>query len=379
MRLFLCLPMLACALLTCGSDARATQNRLISITDYGAVPGGNHDATGAINAAIAAARLRGRAVLVPAGVFRHRSFSLTGVTMVGEGPASVLLAPNSHDSNIYLRGSSPQLRDLAVRVESTKRDAANFAIYIDHAVGAVVEDVAVDGGNAGGIFNFGGSGGRIVGNSVQNTLADAIHNTNGAHDILIANNRVRNAGDDMIAVVSYSGEIPVRNILIRDNDLANSNESRGISVVGGHNITIVGNVIARTGCCAGIYLASEASYKTQSVRDVVVRDNVLIGNSGRTQHGAIMLFADNRSVRSISIAGNTIIDARHSAIRLLGNVSGVTLLDNRLIRPADQGIDGRGHDVHCAGNTLNGRPADDATCDSAREVIHVTGATLQEQ
>ena len=82
-------------------------------------------------------------------------------------------------------------------------------------------------------MDFGGSHGTIAHNVVRNTLADGIHNTHGAHDIIIDHNTVRAAGDDMIAVVSYGGEALCHDILIVDNDVADQEWGRGISVVGG--------------------------------------------------------------------------------------------------------------------------------------------------
>ena len=73
-------------------------------------------------------------------------------------------------------------------------------------------------------------------------------------------NVVRNARVDMIAVVTYEGEPLCHNILIENNDLADQPSGRGITVVGGRDVTIQGNQITRTNCCAGIYIADEASW-----------------------------------------------------------------------------------------------------------------------
>jgi hypothetical protein len=360
-------------------QAQASENhdhRAISILDYGAVPDGSFDSTIAIESAISAAKLRGRSVLVPPGTFQHKSFSLNGVSMLGEGSTSILFAPDPKNSNIYLRGARPSLRNLTVRVQSSERDSHNFAIYVDGAVNFLIEFIAVDGGNAGGIFNFGGHNGRIIYNLVQNTLADAIHNTHGAHDIIVAYNTVRHAGDDMIAVVSYSDQTISHNILITHNVLTDSDGGRGISVVGGQDVTIQGNTVARTACCAGIYLASEAFWDTQEVRNILVCDNLLAENSGPTEHGAIMIYSNHGSVRSIRVEHNTIVHARHAAIRLSGNVGDVSFVNNSIANPAEEGISGTGTNVSCADNTLDGLPIATATCGPAQSTVTVTGSTL---
>lgn len=347
----------------------------VSITDYGAVPDGRSDSTAAIKAAITAAKFRGLSVFVPPGTFSHRSFSLDGISMSGVGPASILLAPNPEDGTIFLRRSGLALRDMTVKVKSSHRDSRNPAIWIDSAERFEIGSVTVDGGNAGGIFDSGGRNGSIVHNTVRNTLADAIHNTNGAHEIVIAGNTVRHAGDDMIAVVSYMGESISHNILIADNDLADQQNGRGISVVGGQDVTIQGNTVARTDCCAGIYLASEKAWKTQSVRNILVRDNILTDNSGSTGHGAIMIFADGGSVRDIRLERNTIIDARHAAVTLLGAVRNIALIDNRFANPAEGSITGDGSNVYCKGNTVGGLPVLATPCGSP-ENFTVMGSSL---
>ena len=201
--------------------------------DFGAVADGKTDSTGAINQAIQTAKQLRSAVYVPKGTFIHGSFVLDGVSMFGAGPESVLWARSAEASNIYLRGTAPSLRALSVRITSSGRDVRNFAVYVDGATGFVVDRVHIDGGNAGGILNFGGTDGRITDNQISNTLADAIHNTNGARHILIAGNVVRRAGDDMIAVVSYRMQPISRDILIENNDLQDQAFGRGIAVVGG--------------------------------------------------------------------------------------------------------------------------------------------------
>lgn len=317
----------------------------VSITDFGADASGRYDSTQAIGAAIHSARLRGAAVYVPAGTFRHRGFSLDGIGMSGSGSGSVLLAPSPENATICLSGTAPFLRDLAVTVRSSRRDDRNWAVRIDGARGFAVEHVTIRGGNAGGILDYGGEDGRIAGNYVSATLADAIHNTHGAHDVTVTGNTVRNTGDDMVAVVSYANEKPAHDIRIDHNDLADQLHGRGISVVGGRAVSIESNQVARTRCCAGIYIASEAAWRTQGVAGVVVRDNVLTANGGATGHGAITVFSDREPVRDVRIAHNTIIDARGFAVKLIGRVSDVSLNDNRFIRPAAGEIDASRQDT----------------------------------
>jgi hypothetical protein len=84
----------------------------------------------------------------------------------------------------------------------------------------------------GGILNYGGSNSKIINNIVRNTPADRIHNMRGPHDVVVANNIMRNTGDDFVAVVGYQGNGQPYNILIQGNDVADTNWGRGITVAG---------------------------------------------------------------------------------------------------------------------------------------------------
>ena len=140
-------------------------------------------------------------------------------------------------------------------------------------------------------------------------------------------------------------------------------------------MTIRDNLVARTNCCAGIYLASERSWNTGSVDNVLVRGNVLTDNGGRSHHGAIMLFADNGWVRNVDLEQNTIVGARDSAVRLLGTVFNVNIVGNRFVHPREAAISGLGWNVFCADNTLDGHALATVAC-TAQGRSDVAGAAM---
>ncbi|MGR8025349.1 right-handed parallel beta-helix repeat-containing protein, partial [Burkholderia cenocepacia] len=65
-----------------------------------------------------------------------------------------------------------------------------------------VRDNVVEGGASAGIFVFGGTGVAIVGNEVLSTRAAGIPMTQGAPDVLVPANVVRDTCDDELAGVS---------------------------------------------------------------------------------------------------------------------------------------------------------------------------------
>ena len=113
------------------------------------------------------------------------------------------------------------------------------------------------------------------------------------------------------------------------------------------------NKVARTNCCAGIYLATETAWNTLNVNNVIVRNNLLMDNSGWTKHGAIMIFADRGSVRDIRLEHNVVVNSRHAAVSMWGAVADVAIVANHFVDPADGSITGAGTNVYCAENTLD--------------------------
>jgi hypothetical protein len=358
----------------------AAPSGMLSITSYGAVSGGR-DATNAIKAAIEAAQAQSKAVFVPPGTYSHGKFTLAGVSMYGAGPSSILVGKSDTNSQITISGGGVTLSNLTSQFPSTGRDSKNWNIFVNQgAHNFRIDSVVVNGGNAGGIINYHSSNGLITNNTVENTLADGIYTTSGSNAIIVAHNTVRNAGDDDISNVSYANDPlgMVHNNLDIDNDVANNSNGRGISVVGGQSITIRDNVIANTACCAGIYLADEPSYNTFPVSNIVVTGNYLSGNSGRTHHPAILLYAGKGTVSEVLIKGNSVNKSVHDAMGVQsygGQVSNVAFINNALDDPAGEPITGTGNNIYCEANTLHGAPVTSSTCNGQNN-FPVTGSSL---
>ncbi|MGI0025066.1 MAG: right-handed parallel beta-helix repeat-containing protein, partial [Nitrososphaera sp.] len=209
--------------------------------------------------------------------------------------------------------------------------------------------------------------------TVKNTLADAIHNTDGAHDLIIANNTVRNAGDDMIALVSYGTPI-ITNVLIQDNDVADQSFGRGITVAGASNVTVQGNKVADTRCCAGINISTEPAWTTPGFSNVLVRNNQLSNNSGSTGHGAILVWGGAGNVDRVRIEGNTITNPVHHSLWILENISNIALINNTMNDPEGRGINNAGgNNIYCSGNRLNGSANNPC---SGSSNFTVTGSSL---
>lgn len=260
-------------------SSAAVANAYNLVTQGGAVGDGATDNQVAITNAIAAAKSQGKALYVPPGVFRHSStLSLNGISLFGHGYCSVLMASDANNSMVRLSGTGQSIktcRFTSPNAVNRSASTAATAISIYGAVNYEISGVYTD--RRGIISNtLASSGGLIAGNWVSNTTSDGIHLTHGAANITVSNNRVRHAGDDMIAVVSYVDDgAACSNIMITNNDVRDQRWGRGITCVGGNNVKIQNNTIHNSSAAA-VLVASESSYNTQGCNGVVVSGNTIV-------------------------------------------------------------------------------------------------------
>lgn len=270
-----------------------------------------------------------------AGTFDYRTFTLQGIRASGHGDLTVLSAVDPAYSSIFLRGDHPELVSLKITSPlATARNhthESNGITVKEDATNFLVDHVTVDRVAGAGIHNFGGSDGRITSNVVRNTLSDGIHNAFGARRVLIWDNRVANAGDDFISVVSYSFDRWISSDITIENNVVGSNpHGRGITVVGGLRVKILRNQIASSQG-AGVYIASEpGSLSTMEVDSVEVRDNIVReADRGNIHQANILVWSGRLPVRNVS-GGNNDVD------RTTTHYDG-TVATKQIVRVVNQG------------------------------------------
>ncbi|MDF3083427.1 right-handed parallel beta-helix repeat-containing protein [Burkholderia sola] len=334
----------------------------------------------ALQRALDALRPGQRLVFAPGRYVVGRSLVVRQARVVLSGFGATLIATAPNDQTIELRGDGTTLVGFRLTGTGTTRLTTPESTKIE-VTGRDVQvlDNIVDGGAGAGVFVFGGADVAIVGNEVLSTLADGIHMTHGSRNVLVQGNVVRGTGDDMIAVVSYQAEgVLTRNVMITGNSLEGNPWGRGITVVGGANVTISNNIVRNVQVSAGILVAQEDSNRTVGSSDVRIERNVIADiqtATGRTdsrpltQQGAIEVSTWSGSVSRVTVIGNRVSNARFDGIRLWGNVSDIRLADNQL-----SGIGGMpvrvGPEPDCAAGAPASSPANNrargAACASAR-------------
>ena len=265
---------------------------------WGAVGDGRTDDTLALQRALDSLS-PGDTLVLPAGrSFLHSdvlTIRVPGVHLTGGGS---LVAVEEARSAVVIAADDVVVEGIRLEMRDTSRrwDAyEQMKLRVAGHKGVVVRDVTIDGSAAAGVYvGSGAVGFQVEDVRVRDTRADGVHVTGGAHDGVVRGVVASGTGDDGVAVVSYLGDgTPVRRIRIEGAVVRDNTWGRGISVVGGEDISIEDARVEHSPA-AGLYIASEgAPYNTFAARDVVVRGmRVEAANQDRSVgHGAVLVYA----------------------------------------------------------------------------------------
>jgi len=352
------------------------------VTDFGAIPNDSVDDTDAIQRALDSLS-PGDWLVFPTGLYLHSKslhMRVANTVMWSEGAA--LRGTNASDQAIWIEADGASIYNFTLTAVTTTRKTtpweSRISIFGGTNPGKLLHNNVirgnrvVQGGDPGtplansagsaGIFVYRATNFLVAENTVARSMADGIHVTAGSSNGRVLNNDVKETGDDMIAVVSYVGDPSTpastvaanlaalrasslnHHITIAGNSVSGQYWGRGISVVGGENVTIENNAIDRTTHAAAIYLARETSYLTFGVHNVLVRNNTITdvettnpaytagtvsATAAKTGHGAIeiysFVFTDEAAISSLSSAlsvenievdSNTIARTRFDGFRI---------------------------------------------------------------
>ena len=318
----------------------------------------------------------GQTLVLDTRTYQHSGvlkINVAGVTIIGNG--ATLQATNDATSSVQILADNVTVSDLHLTAPLT---GPRYVALEQHSLviqgrGDTVSDLSINGSAGAGIFVNGASYFTLNRVQVSNTRADGIHMTYGANNGVVNDAVVTNSGDDGIAVVSYAGDGPSKlchDIVVNSPTVNGTNWGRGISVVGGTNVTYNDVNLSNTNAAA-VYIADEGSpYYTQSVNHVVVNGGTINGanDSGTVVHGAVMIYSGNsgQGINDVNISGLTINATSPTAGRNVaivvdaGNVSNVKLtniaLTNTKLAPLIRSSNVPSSVYTASGWTLNGSP-----------------------
>lgn len=282
-----------------------------SVASFGAIPNTNLDQTVAIQKALDSLVAGDRLVFEP-GVYLHNaSLKINKSYVVIEGNNTELRGTNSLDQAFWIRYSDVTVRNFIItnftegrRSEPWSSGISSYAwnsgknilknINIINNTLVPIVGLGYNYEMGSGIFVYNTQNYNVIGNLVLRSYADGIHNTHASINGQILNNTVLETGDDGIAVVSYldktwrtqmatdpnflsnnyDSTINI-NILISNNRVSGQYWGRGITVVGGKDITIENNDVSKIGMAAGIYISREQSYDTPGANNILIRNNTV--------------------------------------------------------------------------------------------------------
>ncbi len=282
----------------------------------------------------------GETLTLQPGVYQHSGvlkMRVAGARINGDG--ATLQATSDPTSAVQILADNVAISNmiLAAPLTGTRYTTADQTKLLVAANGVSVSDVTVTGSASAGISVVGATNFRLDRVTVRNSRADGIHITRGANNGQVNNAVTEWSGDDGIAVVSYGGEPSCHDIVINSPTVTGTTWGRGISVVGGQNISYR-NISVTQSSAAGVYVATEGNpWNTGAVSKVDVTGGTVDGANTSTEviHGAVLVYSGNskQSVRDVTISGLTIANTPTTATRNVGilveggAVSGISLTD----------------------------------------------------
>lgn len=318
----------------------------LSVTDapYNADPSGQADATAAINHALADARSQGKDVWLPQGTYQVSGpLQVNGLTMTGAGPwYSVLHGSHIVDSSAATGATT--LSNFAAIGEVTGRSGSSANSFINGSLGdgSVVSHIWIQHQEV-GIWLMGqhNSDITIEYNRILDNTADGINFNGTVTDSTIANNFMRNTGDDCIALWSlYSAD--ARDSIL-NNTLVQPNLANGIALYGGTDLTVSDNVVADTNALGSGIAVSNQQFVAGNGFSPLAGTLTMDGNytiragamNPNWEHpmGAIRFDAYDYAISDVDIrmTDTHILDSPYSAVELVGGagtgkaVTGLTI------------------------------------------------------
>lgn len=321
----------------------------VSVLKFGVRNDGG-DYTDKLQKAFVEAAASGLPAVLPAWTIRRSGTLVADCSIIGMGPASRILNTVATGQNSLIDVTAKNdliFKDFTVESlysDGTGIDEFDCGLRVDQCFRVVVRGVRFINMNGTGLLVRKCRDVSIVNNIQSGCWKDGFHITGGPitgtgpNNITIQGNTVYDGGDDCIAIVGYQADAaPVSGVSVVGNVIHTSKSARGIAVVGGKNVTIGKNTIHRTKA-AGIYIASEVSFLSRGVDNVIVEGNTLTecGNTS-PDHASIMIAGAQGTgypIKNVKIRGNTIERSVQEGIWVFGDTAApaedIELTDNTI-------------------------------------------------
>lgn len=358
----------------------------VSVTDFGADPGGMRDSANAFDLALRVAKASGKTVYIPSGTFQvSRHIIVDNVTIEGagswwsivKGHQVTLTSPAPDGSihtgvgfygkyttdggshNVYLSNFAIE-GDVRERIDTDQVNGIGGALNNSTIDGLYIHHTKV------GIWLDGPMNNVTVKNTViADQIADGINFHQGVTNSKVVNSLIRNTGDDALAMWSQAvdGQAGIEDAgnVFDHNTVQNPVLANGIAIYGGRDNTVSNNIVADpvregSGLHAGSRFGSTpfAGYlrftNNTTVRAGSFELNWKIGL------GAIWLYALEGSLTAdIEVTGDNFLQSTYNAIMIVSDFPVKDLYSISNVHFQNIHVDGTGTSV------LSARSAGNAT------------------
>jgi hypothetical protein len=341
-----------------------------NVLAFGADPFGRRDSADAIDKAIAFAKKAHLKVYIPPGTYQvNRHIIVDNVTIEGAGNWYTII--KGHEVTL-----SAPLPDLSIHTGvgfygkyvadggSRNVHLSGFAIEGDvreridtdqvNGVGGAMSDSTVDGlyihhTKVGLWFDGPMNNLKVTNNIIVDQIADGLNFHTGVTNSVVANNFVRNSGDDGLAM--WSEKTADANNTFDHNTVQTPVLANGIAIYGGTDNTVSANLVADpiregSGLHAGTRFGAEAFTghlwftDNTTVRAGTYELNWNIGL------GAIWLYALERNLDAdVEVVGDNFLDNTYNAIMLVSDFPVKDLYSITNVHFRDVKVDGTGTSV----------------------------------
>src|SRR4051812_31283028 len=235
----------------------------VSVVRFGADPTGRRDSANAFDRAIAYARAHGRTVSIPAGTFQvNRHIVVDDVTIKGAGSWYSIVrghevalsqplpdgsthtgvgfygrpAADGGSSGVHLSGFAIE-GDVRERIDLDQVNGIGGALSHSTIEGLYIHHTKVGIWLDGPMTDL-----RIAHNVIADQIADGINFHTGVTDSVVADNVIRNSGDDGLAM--WSEKIADARDTFDHNTVQTPVLANGIAIYGGTDNTVSNNLVA---------------------------------------------------------------------------------------------------------------------------------------
>ncbi len=341
-----------------------------NVLAFGADPTGRRESSDAFDQAIAFARRAKLTVYIPPGTYQvNRHIIVDNVTIEGAGSWYTIIrgrqialpepapdnsvhtgvgfygkyAKDGGSSNVHLSGFAIE-GDVRERIDTDQVNGVGGALSNSTIDGLYIHHTKV-----GMWFDGPMTYTRVTDNVIVDQIADALNLHTGVTNSVVADNFIRNTGDDGLAM--WSETTADANNTFDHNTVQTPTLANGIAIYGGRDNTVSSNLVADpiregSGIQIGSRFDAEAFAGRLSIKDnTVVRAGTyeLNWNIGL---GAIWFYALEKSIEAdVWVVGDRYLDSTYNAIMLVSDWGVKDLYSISGVHFKDIRVDGTGTSV----------------------------------